>query len=119
MELYHEEILEHYKHPQNYGRLSHADQTLEYRNTSCGDIIRLDIMWEKERLNDIAFEIDGCAISKASASLFTEFIKGKSREEIEKLNHHDVYALLGGEISPGRVNCALLPLDALRQILKK
>lgn len=119
MELYHEEILEHYKHPQNYGRLKNPDASIEYRNTSCGDIMRLDVRWNNDVLEEVAFEVDGCVISRASGSLFTEFLKGKKRSEMKEYTHQEIYGLLGGEITPGRVNCALLPLDALRQILKK
>ena len=71
------------------------------------------------RIADAKFSGTGCAISTASASLFTEYLKNKTRAELEAVDENTIHKLLGAEINPGRVKCALLPLIALREILKQ
>lgn len=118
-DLYREHILEHYKHPQNYGHLKKSDGSIDDLNSTCGDKIHLEIQYKGNKISDIVFEGSGCAISMASASLLTDAVKGKTKKQIEKLTYQDIYNLLEIEVSPARANCALLPLAALKKLIQK
>jgi nitrogen fixation NifU-like protein len=113
--LYRDIILEHWQHPQNYGVIKNPDIDAEENNPFCGDIIRLTIKLENNKVKAIAFTGEGCAISKASASLFTEEIKDKSLTDLKKIKSQEVLDLLGVPLSPTRAKCALL----IHQVLQK
>ncbi|HEX3173287.1 MAG TPA: iron-sulfur cluster assembly scaffold protein [Solirubrobacterales bacterium] len=114
-ELYREQILEHYKRPHNFGRLQNPDLEFDDTNPFCGDeqhvTIRLD---EENRVAEIAFEGQGCAISTAATSLLTDELIGKSREELLRLPKELVLDLLGIEISATRMKCAMLGLKVVK-----
>ncbi len=118
MNIYTEIILEHFKNPKNYGRLDKKTRNDIGKNNTCGDKITIDLLIEKETLKDIAFEGQGCAISIASMSILSEKIKGLPISEIEKLNEEDIKKFLKIDISHGRMNCAMLGLKTLKQMLK-
>src|SRR3990172_6290826 len=105
-DLYREEILDHYYHPRNTGKLDPADLTGHEVNTLCGDEVTLYLKFKGGRIADIKFEGSGCAISQASASMLTEYLKDKSRKDIAKLDLDTIQSLLKVDIGPGRVNCA-------------
>jgi nitrogen fixation NifU-like protein len=113
-DLYREEILDHYYHPRNAGKLDLADLVGHADNPLCGDEVTMYLKFDGEKISDIKFQGSGCAISQASTSMLTEYLKGKSRQEIEKLDFDTVKLLLKVEVGPGRVNCALLPVQALQ-----
>lgn len=113
-DLYRLEILEHYRHPRNYGRLEDPDITYHDSNPSCGDEITLDLKIKDGRVVDARFVGHGCAISRASASMMTEEIKGRTLEELRHWTKDDILDLLGIELGPVRLKCALLPLKALK-----
>ncbi|MBN1317467.1 MAG: SUF system NifU family Fe-S cluster assembly protein, partial [Anaerolineales bacterium] len=102
-DLYRELILDHYRNPRNKGKLENADISYEEDNPLCGDHIRLDIRLDSEdRVIDVAWEGDGCAISMASASMLSENIKGKSLDELRHLVKDDIMEMLGIELGPVR-----------------
>ena len=107
-QLYKDIILEHWQHPQNYGVLDNADIDIEENNPYCGDHFRLTIKLEQDKVKEIAFTGEACAISKASASLFTEDLKNKSIVELQKIDPQEVLDLLGIPLTPTRTKCALL-----------
>lgn len=113
--LYREIILEHWQHPQNFGVVKDADIDVEEVNPLCGDMIRLTIKTEKGKVKEILFSGVGCAISKASASLFTEETKEKSLESLKKVKEQKVLDLLGIELTPARTKCALLVFKTLQK----
>ena len=119
-ELYREHILDHYKHPRNRGHLGKPDAVAEESNPLCGDHIRIELKFggRRERAN-VACIADGCVMSTASASLLSEAIKGKTKGEMEKFNYETALGLIGIPVSPGRLNCVLLPLVALRKALRQ
>ena len=92
-ELYRDVILEHNRHPRNFGRIERPDGHAEGNNPLCGDRLSLSLRLNGERIEDIRFEGKGCAISTASASLMTEAVKGKERAEVLEL-FNKVHALL-------------------------
>lgn len=116
--LYREIILEHWRNPQNYGAIDNPDIDVSEVNITCGDKIRLTGKIKNKKLADVAFVGEGCAISKASSSLFTEKIKGMELAEIKKIDKEQVLKNLPISISPARHNCALLCYYALQKGLK-
>ena len=114
-ELYREQILEHYKRPHNFGAIENPDLEFEDTNPFCGDeqhvTIRLD---ENDRVAEVKFDGQGCAISTAATSLLTDELIGKSREELIKLPKEYVLDLLGIDISATRMKCALLGLKVVK-----
>lgn len=117
-DLYRDEILEHYRRPHNFGTLADPDASFEGSNPLCGDriTVMLDIGADG-RVSDVAFTGRGCAISQASASMLTDEIRGRTVEDIATLQNQDVLDLLGIEISPARLKCALLSIDTLKKAL--
>jgi nitrogen fixation NifU-like protein len=114
-ELYRDQILEHYKRPHNFGHLDNADLEFEDTNPFCGDEQKVTIRLDAEdRVEAVAFEGQGCAISTAATSLLTDELIGKSREELLRLPKEYVLELLGIEISATRMKCALLGLKIVK-----
>ncbi len=115
--LYQEHILEHYKHPHNHGRMEDATEVLRGENVTCGDDLTLYCKWDGDVLREVAFTGFGCAISQSGASMLTDEIKGKTRQEISRLTHQDMFHLYGITISAQREKCALLALRTLHRDL--
>jgi nitrogen fixation protein NifU and related proteins len=114
-DFYRELILDHYKHPRNKGTLDPHDFSYEDSNPLCGDQIRIDVrLDEQQNVAEVAFTGRGCAISQASASLLTEAILGKPLAEVKALTREDVLELLGIELTPARLKCAMLSLKVLK-----
>lgn len=115
-----EQILDHYKYPHNKGKIEHPDIQNKEKNPSCGDEIEITAtLNDKKELTDIKFDGHGCAISQAAISLLTDEIKGNNVEEIMKVGKEQVLELLGLDIAPMRIKCAMLGLRVLqRGILK-
>lgn len=112
--LYREEILDHYKHPRRKGHLEAADIHYHDHNPFCGDEITIELNVEDGVVVDAAFDGHGCAISQASASMLMEEIVGKSLDEIKQMDKQTILEMLGIEIGPVRLKCALLALKALK-----
>ena len=106
-ELYQEVILDHNKRPRNFGPLPSASHQAEGHNPLCGDQLKVYLETDGEKVNDIHFEGMGCAISKASASLMTEAVKGKSLSEVETLYGHFHDLLTGDPSTRGQADEAL------------
>lgn len=114
-DLYREVIIEHYKNPSYRGELDPNDFTFEDENPLCGDKIRIDIrVDEKQIVTEAAFSGHGCAISQASADLLLESIVGKPLDDVKRMTKDDLLELLGIELGPVRLKCALLPLKVLK-----
>jgi len=114
MDIYADIILDHYKNPHNYGMLSKHNAEHKETNPLCGDIVTIQLAVENNKVKDIRFTGNGCAISKASISLLTDVVKGKTLDEIKRLDKNDVLNMLGIEVSPARLKCALLGLKTLK-----
>lgn len=114
-DLYREVIIDRYKNPQFRGELDPHDFTYQDENPLCGDRIRIDLrVDENNTVVEAAFSGQGCAISQASADLLLESIIGASLESVKKLDKEDVLDLLGIELGPVRLKCALLSLKVLK-----
>jgi nitrogen fixation NifU-like protein len=116
-DLYRDYILEHYRRPHNFGQLDGATASQEGANPLCGDRITMQLRVRGGVIDGVAFTGRGCAISQASASLLTDEIKGKDVEKANAMTSGDVLELLGIEISPARMKCALLSLETMHSAL--
>lgn len=119
MDLYREEIIEHYKHPLNFGELTDASVAVREANASCGDLVEFQLKLDGSVIEKIRFKGVGCALSIASSSMLTEEIKGKSISEVLALDEKFMRKLLKIEVSSMRLKCVLLPLRALKRALGK
>jgi nitrogen fixation NifU-like protein len=134
-DLYHEAILDHYRHPRGRGRLPEPDAQATKTNPLCGESIRVDVALDDDRIREVRFEDDACAVARASASMMTDLVRGRSRAEIVEFITRlrqfvtasptaPVDPALGplaalGMIrrTPARVSCVLLAWDTLDQAL--
>ena len=109
-DMYRQQILDHYKNPRNFGEIEEATFTHVGENPMCGDTIEMDVVLDdaEETIERVAFRGDGCAISQASASMLSEELTGMAVEDLEELDRDDVIDMLGVDISPMRVKCAVL-----------
>ncbi|MCI0615780.1 SUF system NifU family Fe-S cluster assembly protein [bacterium] len=133
--LYQQVILDHNKNPRNFRTPEKANRTAEGYNPVCGDQLVIYVEYEKELIRDIGFQGSGCAISKASASLMTENVKGKNKKEVQSLYKEikniltddgiqtedlgDLAALSGVHEFPVRIKCATLAWETLMNALEE
>jgi nitrogen fixation NifU-like protein len=116
-DLYRDYILEHYRRPHNFGVIEEPSATFEGANPLCGDRITMQVAVQDGVVTDIGFTGRGCAISQASASLLTDEVKGKAVADVSAIQAVDLLDLLGIEISPARLKCAMLSFDSLQHLL--
>lgn len=135
-DLYQEVILDHNKNPRNFREISDADSQADGNNPLCGDALRVYVSMDGDAISDVAFKGSGCAISKASASMMTQAVKGKTREEADTLfnefhdmvtgsldaevqeNHLGKLKIFAGVLEfPARVKCASLSWHTLHAAL--
>lgn len=118
--IYMENILDHYKHPHNAGRLEVASRQGRELNPSCGDMIELFLNLDGcDRVADVKFEGKGCAVSQASASMLTDRIKGRPLAEVLAISERDILEMLGIDVGPMRLKCAMLSLRTLKSALNE
>lgn len=114
-DLYREVIIEHYKNPAYRGHLDPHDITFSDSNPLCGDHIQIDLRVDNSgKVTDARFDGHGCAISQASADLLIESVIGKSLDAVKKLGKQDILDMLGIDLGPVRLKCALLSLKVLK-----
>jgi nitrogen fixation NifU-like protein len=114
-DLYRENILDHYKHPHNWGELDHADLEFHDLNPLCGDELTVQlVVGDNGTIDDVRFSGHGCAISQAAASMTSDEVKGMKVDDVLKLDRSFVLDLLGIDISATRMKCALLSLKVLK-----
>lgn len=114
-DLYREVIIEHYKNPSYRGKLDPHDISFADNNPLCGDHIQIDLRVDADgKVAEARFDGHGCAISQASADLLIESIIGKPIEEVKQLGKQDILDLLGIDLGPVRLKCALLSLKVLK-----
>lgn len=118
--LYHEMILDLYRHPLNHEKLAEFDIHHKEHNPLCGDTVELFIkLGNGDTVEQVSWTGEGCAISQAFASLTTNFIKQKTKTEIEKIDPTEILEMLGlPNLNPTRLRCAMLALEAVKKSLK-
>ena len=117
MDIYAQNILDHYKNPRNRGKMSNANAQHIEANTLCGDSIGVSAKIEKNIIQKIKFTGEGCAISQAAISILSEHVKRKNISVILKLGSKEMQKLLGVEITQRRIKCALLGLLSLQNAI--
>jgi nitrogen fixation NifU-like protein len=126
---YKDEIIDHYKNPRNFGEMEGADVTINEANASCGDVVQIQIRTlgnknsrtqDKEDLviKEMKWRGVGCAISTAAASMLSEKVVGMDKRGLEKLGETGIIKMLGGEINPGRMKCAMLAYRGLLKVFE-
>jgi nitrogen fixation NifU-like protein len=119
MDLYADNILDHYRHPRGTGELTAASVRHTEENLSCGDELTLDLRIVGGKIKDIAWRGKGCAISQAAMSMLSEELLSMSVKNAQNLKPKYLHELLGVTIGPRRQKCALLCLHTLKNALKK
>jgi len=114
LDMYQENILDHYENPRNFGHLKKYDVKIHDSNPVCGDKFDFEMIFEKEKIKDVRFSGHGCAISTSSASMLSEKIKGLSLKEIKDMEKQDILEMMGIPISHVRIKCAMLPLKIIK-----
>lgn len=118
-QIYMQNIMEHFKNPENYGALEVFDCSCELKNVSCGDVISVWLKMDGEVLSEIGFEGKGCAISQASMSILSEEVIGMKKDDILGISSDDLVDMIGVDVGPTRLKCALLGLSAVKKSLKE
>lgn len=117
-DIYHEMIIDYSRNPLNFGKLENPDVTYHDSNPLCGDSIDIDLKIKEDKISDIKFHGKGCAICMACSSVLTELTKGKSIDDVKKINKNDILSELGLEhLQAVRIKCALLSLKVLKYAL--
>ncbi|HKZ34344.1 MAG TPA: iron-sulfur cluster assembly scaffold protein [Patescibacteria group bacterium] len=119
MDFYREHILDHYQHPISFGRLPHPTISVFEANPLCGDEIGIDLEVQNGNVKNVAFYGSGCAISIASASMLMEHIHGKKLTQIKKMTPDEMLKLVGVQLTPARVKCALLGFSVLQKCIEQ
>jgi len=115
--IYTEIILDHYQTPRNFGEIKNSTSQVEVANPLCGDKIKIMIVFDRGKVTDVKFNGVGCAISIASTSMLTEFMKNKTKNQLKKINKDFIIKMLGINLGANRIKCALLGLEALKKLL--
>ena len=119
-DLYREVILDHYKNPRGYGSLEPCDARAEGQNPLCGDEVAITVRFDGgSRIEAVAFEGRGCAISQAATSMLMEMVEGRTAEEVAALTKDDLLEEIHVPLSPIRLKCALLGLGVLKVALHR
>lgn len=118
-DLYRELVIDHYKHPRNFGKIKDATFSGKEDNIVCGDTITFFLKVENEKVVDVAWTGEGCALSQASASLLSEKVKGKTIQELRALRDDDILKIVGENLNPSRKKCATLSIQTLQNIVTK
>ena len=119
--MYREVILDHYKHPHNYGTIEEPDAHAEGQNPLCGDEVSISVRFgpDGETIEDVRFEGRGCAISQASTSMLTDIVKGRKAADVADLQKEELLEEIGIQLTPIRLKCALLGLGVLKVALHR
>ncbi|MGC8547862.1 MAG: iron-sulfur cluster assembly scaffold protein [Candidatus Micrarchaeia archaeon] len=117
LDIYAEELINNYEHPDAKGKLEKANATMHDENISCGDTITVYLRIENNKIKDASFEGDGCIISMGVANMLIDYIKGKDVEEIEAFDKEKLFDLIKIDPGPARLHCATLSLRAVKKAL--
>ena len=120
MDLYREDVMDHYEHPRNQGELAGEGVITEQAtNASCGDMTQFYLKIENGMIVDVKWRGTGCAITTAAASKLSEYLRGRTLKEIQKLSEEELtQKAVGFEVNPGRIKCLTLPARAVKKLLE-
>lgn len=118
-DLYREVILDHYKNPRGHGTVETPDAEAEGQNPLCGDEVAISVAFDGERIADVRFRGQGCAISQAATSMLMEMVKGRTAGEVASMEKDELLEEVGIPLTPIRLKCALLGLGVLKVALHR
>lgn len=119
MSIYEDVILDHYQNPRNYKKIQKPTAEIHVSNPLCGDKLTFQIIEKDGLIDQIGFSGEGCAISTAAASMVSEYVLGKTVEQIRTLTKDDVLGLVGITLTPNRMKCALLSWEGIRKVVNR
>ena len=114
--MYSELFLDHFRNPRNVGELAPPAQVVEISNPACGDILKLSVRWEGDRIAEARYKVRGCTASIAAGSVLAEWLPGRTRDEIRVLKPEDIERSVGGLI-PESQHAAVLCVDGVKKLL--
>jgi nitrogen fixation NifU-like protein len=114
---YNEKVFDHFRNPRNMGELEGADAEATVGNPTCGDVMKLMIKVDDDKISDIRFQTMGCAAAIATSSMATELVKGKSLDEAKKVTNRHVSEALG-QLPPIKEHCSILAAEALEKAIE-
>ena len=117
--LYKDILLDHYRNPRNKGTLEKPDFASGDYNPSCGDGVSMQGIVENGAIKEVMFQGSGCVISQATASLLTQAVVGKAIDDVLAFSNEDIQKMIGMQLGPVRLKCALLPLYVLQKGLQE
>lgn len=120
MDMYREDVMDHYEHPRNQGELT-GEGVLSERdsNASCGDMVQYYLKIKGDKIVEAKWKGIGCAITTASASKLSEYLRGQSLHEMQKMSEDELVKKgVGFEVNPGRMKCLMLPVKVVKKLLK-
>ncbi len=115
--MYSEKVMDHFSNPRNVGEVENADGTGTVGNPACGDIMKLTIKVEGDKITDVKFKTFGCGAAIATSSMVTELVKGKNLSEAEGISNNSVAEALDG-LPPVKMHCSNLAADALHAAIE-
>lgn len=119
MDIYREKMLDHYNNPRNFGGFVDKNAKIKLENLSCGDSIEMQVGIRDGKVDQVRFQGEGCAVAIASASILTEYVQGKTLEEVAKIDLEKLQDLLGIQLTLSRLKCANLSLETLKKCIDK
>jgi nitrogen fixation NifU-like protein len=111
-------VLDHFKNPRNMGEMTNPDTEAVVGNPTCGDVMKIMLKIEENKIKDIKFQTMGCVAAIATSSMATELVKGKNIVDAAKLTNKDIAKALG-ELPPIKMHCSNLAADAIKEAIKK
>ena len=117
MNIYQEQILDHYRHPRHQGVVNQPTHRAHQTNPLCGDELTITAVVHDDKLAEVKFDGHGCAVSQAGASMLAEALHGQPMERVSAFTDQDMLELIGVELTPARQKCALLAAATLRKAL--
>lgn len=119
MDFYKKILMDHYKNPRNYGKLENPNISTNEYIPSCGDSIQIQCIIADDILCNIAFTGKGCIISQATSSIITQYCKQKNVNDLLKIDNNFIINMIGIQLGPNRIKCALLPLFVIHKAIEK
>jgi nitrogen fixation protein NifU and related proteins len=117
-EMYSPQLLDHFEHPRNAGEVANPDASVQIENPACGDILKLTLRVENDRIREIRFRAKGCVPAMACASLLTELVRGRTPVEARRLRREELVQAIGG-LPEASAHASHLAMDALVAALKQ
>lgn len=116
MDIYREEIMDHFQNPRNQGEVEKPNGVARDANASCGDMIEMQVKLKEGKVGEVKWKGIGCAISTAAASKLTEWLVGKEWKKVQGMDETELVKIIGFEVNPGRRRCVTLPVRVLKKL---